>query len=55
MKVEIRLIKIINTDVPIFSTCGIAATIRVKSERVNRTKVSLQTCKFFFEYQVEKS
>lgn len=44
-----------NSDITIFAAAAVAPAIGMKGDRINRPKVTLNSGKLLFEYQVEES
>lgn len=55
MKIEVRLIKCVNTDISVLSPSGITTAVRMERQRIYRSEMSFQTSELFLEYEMEKS
>ena len=54
-EIKVARVELMQSDITIFTATGICLTVGVEGQRVNGAKMSFDTTKLFFEYQVEKS
>ena len=54
-KVEIRLVKLIQTNVTIFTTACVRLSVGMEGQRIDWTEMALNTSEFFFENQMEET
>ncbi len=54
-KVEIVGVKLVQTDVTVFTATGVRLAVRMESQRIDGTEMALDATKFLFEYQMEET
>ena len=54
-EIEIRRVKVVQSNITVLSAAGIRFAIRSESQRVDGTEMALDATEFFFEYQVEET